>query len=133
MFKLENKLGDIVFSETIINRIVTEAVESCEGKAEILNYKGKYKNMVPGIASKMNLYDEESGGIQLIKDEDGLQIKVYIIIHLGASIKETTEKIISYIYEYVEKMLNERPKSVTVTVTGILSKNMVKRHIEVSR
>ena len=52
---------------------------------------------------------------------------------MGASIKETTEKIISYIYEYVEKMLNERPKSVTVTVTGILSKNMVKRHIEVSR
>lgn len=133
MFKLENKLGDIVFSETIINRIVTEAVESCEGKAEILNYKGKYKNMVPGIASKMNLYDEESGGIQLTKDEDGLQIKVYIIIHLGASIKETTEKIIDYIYEYVEKMLNERPKAVTVTVTGILSKNMVKRHIEVSR
>lgn len=133
MFKLENKLGDIVFSETIINRIVTEAVESCEGKAEILNYKGKYKNMVPGIASKMNLYDEESGGIQLTKDEDGLKIKVYIIIHLGASIKETTEKIIDYIYEYVEKMLNERPKAVTVTVTGILSKNMVKRHIEVSR
>lgn len=133
MFKLENKLGDIVFSETIINRIVTEAVESCEGKAEILNYKGKYKNMVPGIASKMNLYDEESGGIQLTKDEDGLQIKVYIIIHLGASIKETTEKIIDYIYEYVEKMLNERPKTVNVTVTGILSKNMVKRHIEVSR
>lgn len=133
MFKLENELGDIVFSETIINRIVTEAVEGCGGRAEILNYKGKYKNMVPGIASKMNLYDEESGGIQVTKDEGGLRIKVYIIIHFGASIKETTKKIIDYIYEYTEKMLSEKPAEVTVTVTGILSKNMVKRHIEVRR
>ena len=47
MFKKETKLGDILLNEDVIYRIVAEAVDSCEGKAEILHYRGKYMNMVP--------------------------------------------------------------------------------------
>ena len=133
MFKKETKLGDIILNEDVIYRIVAEAVDSCEGKAEILHYRGKYMNMVPGIASKMNLYDEENGSIQFSEDDEGLKIRVFIIVHFGASIKNVTAKIIDYIYEYTEKMLGEKPAKVTVMVTGTISRNIAKRHIEVSR
>lgn len=133
MFDFETKLGHIHFSNNVINKIITEAVESCDGKAEILNYKGKYKHMVPGIASKMNLYNEEVGGIQVTEEEEGLNITVYVVIHFGASIKRTTDRIIDYIYEYMDKILGIKPVNVKVVVTGTLSKNIVKRHIEVSR
>lgn len=133
MFKIETEVGDITYSQNIINRIVVEAVENCQGKAEIQNYKGKYMNVIPGIASRMNLYDEESGGIQIKEEEDGFDIQVYIVIRFGASIKRTTGRIIDYIYENTEKILGERPRNVTVTVTGTLSQNIVKRHIKVSR
>ncbi|MFR6257497.1 MAG: Asp23/Gls24 family envelope stress response protein, partial [Anaerovoracaceae bacterium] len=85
------------------------------------------------IASWMNLYDEEAGGIH-VKEEDGdIYIKVYIVMHFGASIKRNTGKIIDYIYEYMEKIIGIKPKNVKVIVTGTLSKNIAKRHIEVSR
>ncbi|MFQ7473681.1 MAG: hypothetical protein ACLRLX_05695, partial [Anaerovoracaceae bacterium] len=53
--------------------------------------------------------------------------------HFGASIKRNTGKIIDYIYEYMEKIIGIKPKNVKVIVTGTLSKNIAKRHIEVSR
>ena len=63
MFDIETKLGEIHFPASTINRIVMEAVESCGDKVDILNYKGKYKNMMPWLASRMNIYKEEAGGI----------------------------------------------------------------------
>lgn len=133
MFEVETKYGNIRYSQNIINRIVVESIESCGGKAVILNYKGKYMNVVPGLASKINIYDEEAGGIEVINADDGIKIKVYIIVKFGTSIKQITAEIIDYIYEKTEAILGEKPKTVTVTVTGTVSKNIAKRHIEVSR
>lgn len=133
MLDIETKLGDIHFSQNVINRIVMDALESCGGKAEIMHYKGKYMNVVPGLASKINLYDEEAGGIQINKTEAGVEIKVHIVVRFGVSIKNTTKQIIDHIYESCERILSEKPEKVTVVVTGTLSKNIAKRHIEVSR
>ena len=49
------------------------------------------------------------------------------------SIRNITGQIIDSIYDDMEKILREKPKKVTVIVTGTLSKNIAKRHIEVSR
>lgn len=133
MFEIETKYGRISCSQSIINRIVAEAVESCNGKAVILNYKGKYMNVVPGIASKMNIYDEEAGGIEIVNAGTGIALRVYIVIKFGSSIKQVTNEIIDYIYEKTEKIIGECPEKVTVVVTGVVSKNIARRHIEVSR
>ncbi len=133
MFDIETKLGGIHFPTSVIHRIVMKAVESCGGKVDILNYKGKYKNMMPWLASRMNLYKEETGGIQVEETDEGLILTVYVVIHFGTSIKRVTEKLIDEIYENMEKVMKVKPKTVKVIVTGTLSKNIVKRHIEVSR
>ena len=44
-----------------------------------------------------------------------------------------TNEIIDYIYEETEKILGERPEKVTIVITGTVSKNVARRHIEVSR
>ena len=133
MFDIETKLGEIHFPTSVVNRIVMEAVESCGGKVDILNYKGKYKNMMPWLASRMNLYKEEAGGIQVEETEEGLILTVYVVIHFGTSIKRVTEQLIDQIYDNMEKVRKVKPKTVKIIVTGTLSKNIVKRHIEVSR
>ena len=120
MFDIETKLGEIHFPASTINRIVMEAVESCGDKVDILNYKGKYKNMMPWLASRMNIYKEEAGGIQVEETEEGMILTVYVVIHFGTSIKRVT-------------VMKIKPKTVKIVVTGTLSKNIVKRHIEVSR
>lgn len=133
MFDIETKLGEIHFPASTINRIVMEAVESCGDKVDILNYKGKYKNMMPWLASRMNIYKEEAGGIQVEETEEGMILTVYVVIHFGTSIKRVTEKLIDGMYENLERVMKIKPKTVKIVVTGTLSKNIVKRHIEVSR
>jgi len=133
VFDIETKIGDIRIPNNIINRIITESVDSCGGKAVIYKYKGKYKNMFPDLASKMNLYDDEAGSIEVTETESGIEIKLYIVIRFGNSIKKTTETIIDNIYENMETIMGIRPEKVTVVVTGTLSRNIAKRNIEVSR
>lgn len=135
MFDVETKIGNIYFSKDILNRIIHEAVARCDGKVELNNYKGKYMNMVPGLASKMkmNMYSEEAGGVEIKELEEGLEICVYIVVKFGTSIKRVTNIIIDFIYENVEKITGHKPNKVTVIVTGTSSKNIARRHIEVSR
>lgn len=131
MFDIETKIGEIHFAPGIIDKIVLNAVNECNGKAILHNYKGKYAEVVPGIASKMNLYDERTGSIEFIQTEESFKLKIYIVIKFGSSIKKITSDIIDSIYENCEKMLGTKPEKVKIIVTGILSKNIAKRHIEV--
>lgn len=133
MFDIETKLGEIRFSQGIINKIVMKAAEAYDGKVILHNYKGKYMDMMPGLASKINLYDESTGSVEFTQKDDGYTLKVYIVLKFGTSIKMVTEGMIDSIYENAEKILGKRPEMVTIVVTGILSKNIAKRHIEVSK
>ena len=133
MFDTETKLGKIHFPASVVHRIVMEAVEACGDKVGILNYKGKYKNMMPWLAARMNLYKEENGAIQITEAEGGPILTVYVVIHFGTSIKRTTEKLIDEIYANMERVMGVKPKTVKVIVTGTLAKHIAKRHIEVSR
>ena len=133
MLNIKTQLGNINFSQNIINKIVTECVKNVGDRVILLNYKGKYMNVVPGLASKMNLYDEEAGCIHADETDQGIRINVYIAVRFGVSIKKVTREIINSIYENFEKFMGEKPARVTVTVTGTFSKNSAKRHIEVSR
>lgn len=114
-FDIETKLGNIHFSHNIINRIVENAIAECDGKVLLQNYRG-------GL---------NASGVEFIETENGFRIKVYIVIKFGTSIKQTTSKIIDSIYENAEKILGEKPEKIKVIVTGVASKNIARRHIEV--
>lgn len=133
MFDVETKFGDIHFSSNIINRIAEKAVEGCGGKVMLHNYKGPIKDVMPVMASKMNLYDDSAASVEVTKLGEGYMMKVYVVIKFGTSIKAVTSEIIDSIYENAEIMLGKKPEKVMVVVTGVVSKNVAKRHIEVSR
>jgi len=133
MFDIETKLGDIHFSSNIINKIAEKAVDSCGGKVMLHNYKGALKDVMPVWASKMNLYDDSAASVEITRLGESYMMKVYVVIKFGASIKAVTSAIIDSIYENAEIILGKKPEKVTVVVTGVASKNIAKRHIEVSR
>lgn len=117
MFDIETKMGKIHFSQNIMNRIVVKAIEECHGKVLLQNYKG-------GI---------NAGNVEFIRYDEGYELKVYIVIKFGTSIRNMTSQIIDSIYENTEKILGEKPQKVTVMVTGVISRNIARRNIEVSR
>ncbi len=135
MLELKTKLGDIHFSRNVIRRIVIDAVNECDGKVNVFHYGGKYSNVVPGIASLMNIniYDADPGSIEILDKSTGMEITVYVVIKFGTSIKKTSKSIIDYIYENVEMLMGEKPAKVRVRITGVESKDISRRRIEISR
>ena len=54
------------------------------GKAELLNYRGRYQSVASGLASRMNLCDEDAGSVRVEDTDEGVDITVYILslIHI---------------------------------------------------
>lgn len=118
MLERKTSLGDIRFSWNVIMRIINDAIEECNGKVVLQNYKGKYKSMVAG------------NNVILKETPEGVDIELFVVIRFGASFLATNRQIINYVYDKVEKVMGERPHSVKVTVTGVQSRLIAKRHIE---
>jgi uncharacterized alkaline shock family protein YloU len=121
MFDKETALGQIHFPAGVIERIIKDAVNTCDEKVFLNKYKGKYMSMVPG------------GDYTVEETEEGILITVYVVMAFGASIGKYSKRLLEYIYENVEKVMGSRPGRVTIVVTGLKSKdNIAKRHIEIT-
>ena len=128
MFTVETSLGVISVSKNAIGKIVTEAVDLFDGKVIISNHKGK----VPGIVSKIGGLDDITN-IEISAGEQGLDIRVFIVLRFGTSITRVTNSLVDEIHEKIKEMMGIEPNSVAVVVTGMISKNIARRHIEVTR
>ncbi|MCQ4637408.1 Asp23/Gls24 family envelope stress response protein [Anaerovorax odorimutans] len=128
MFTVETDLGTITVSKNAIGKIVIEAVEQFDGKVIISNHKGK----VPGIVSRFGGMDDTSI-MEINSGEKGLDLRVFVVLRFGTSITQVTNQLVDDIHEKMKESLGIEPNSVAVVVTGMISKNIARRHIEVSR
>ena len=121
MFDKETDVGKIHFSQSVIERIIKDAVSSCDGKVFLSNYKGKYMRVVPGSDYTIEQTDE------------GIDIVVYVVIAFGAGIGKYSRQMLDHIYDNVEKVMSERPHHVKIVVTGVRSKKEIaRRHVEIT-
>lgn len=133
MFTIDTTHGTIHYDENIVRKIISRGVEEFDGKVLLYNNTKRIPGLPSGRSKSGNL---QTGGANTVKIEEtdlGTQITVYIVVKFGMSINEATNGLIDYIYEYMEKIMRISPVRVTVIVTGVLSKNLVRRNIEVSR
>ncbi len=120
MFDRDTDLGHIHFTRSVIERIIKDAVEKCDGKVFLRNYKGKYRSIVQGTDYTIDITDA------------GTDIVVYVVIAFGAGIGRYSKLMLDYIYDTVEKVMGERPHYVKIVVTGVQSKDIARRHIEIT-
>lgn len=132
MITVESDLGTISFSKAVIGRMITEAVDSYNGKVIISNHRGKVPGKVPEFVSKIGGMDESSP-MDITLTESGLDIKLFVVLRFGTSITQVTNYLVDEIYTKVKAMTGMEPNSVAVVVTGMISKNIAPRHIEVTR
>lgn len=128
MFTVETDLGTITVSRNAIGKIVTEAVERFDGKVIISNHKGK----VPGIVSRIGGMDDINS-MEINYGENGLDLRVFVVLRFGTSITQVTNQLVDDIHEKTKETIGIEPNSVAVVVTGMISKNIARRHIEVTR
>ncbi len=127
LYRLETAEGAISFDKEVIGKIIAEAVGQFKGKVFISNHKGK---VISGIAAKLGMMDDISF-MEINLGKDGLDIRFYILIRFGTSINRVTEQLIETIKNNTEKITGLEVNSVSVVVAGMVSKQTVRRNIEV--
>ncbi len=128
MLTVETELGKITVPKAVVGKIIAQTVEQFDGKVIISNNKGK----VPGFVSKIGGVDDSSS-MEISLTEQGLDIRVFIVLRFGTSITSVTNKLVNQIHENIEEMTGVKPNSVAVVITGVISKKIAPRHIEVTR
>ncbi len=125
MFRdIDTEYGSIGISRSILTQIVTDAVEVYSGKAWLGNAKAIF-----------NIFsNDENSNIDVVWDDEGIHINIFLIIKFGTSISRVTNGIIDYIEKNIKITFGDVPHKTRILVTGIESKQQViKRDIEVVR
>ena len=125
MFRnIDTEYGSIGINKSIITQMVAEAVDAYSGKAWLGNAKAIF-----------NIFsNDESSNIDIVWDDEGIHINIFLIIKFGTSISRVTNGIIDYIEKNIKVTFGDIPHKIRILVTGIESKQQViKRDIEVVR
>lgn len=128
LYKAKTEKGNILIDKAVIAAIVAKAAEQFHGKVIISNYKSK-----GNAFSLKKTVSDDVNSIEITLGDRGLDIKVYIVVRFGTSIGMVTNTLINTIYEDVKTYTGIEADSVSVVVTGIVSKNIARRNIEVRR
>ncbi|WP_027398515.1 Asp23/Gls24 family envelope stress response protein [Anaerovorax odorimutans] len=125
-YKIETSDGNISIEKVVVGRIITQTVDSFHGKVLLSNHKGKSRGIVAKIGGidDINYMDIELG-------EEGLDIKIYVVIKFGTSIKTVTKLLIQEIKKNIEEYASIKVNSVSIIVAGMVSKQIARRNIEV--
>ena len=125
MFRnIDTEYGSIGINKSIITQMVTDAVDVYSSKARLGNAKAVF-----------NIFsNDESSNIDIVWDDEGIYINIFLIIKFGTSISRVTNGIIDYIEKNIKVTFGDIPHKIRILVTGIESKQQViKRDIEVVR
>jgi len=126
LYKSDNETGCISIDKAVIRRIAVECIRDLDGKVRLANHKAQ----TAGFVSKLSGMDESSF-ITVARNNEGLDIKLNIIIRFGVSINRVTEQLITSIKEKISAMTGIEECGVTVVVVGMMAKQLVRRNIEI--
>jgi len=128
LYQTETTYGAIKIRRPVIGRIVMEAVGKFGGRVRITNHKGR-------IIKLREKYGTPDGTdfFEISMSEEGLDLRIYIAIRFGMSIGLVTEQLINDTKRDIETLTGIEANSIAVIVTGLISKQITPRNIEVKR
>lgn len=125
-YSIKTEQGEILVTKAAMSAIVKESADAFEGKVFLTNPKGKFVSS----GSRFG-YSNEQASVEVECNETYPRVTVYIAVKFGTSIAAVTNEMIEMIHDGFLDSLGFRPESVSIMVTGTISKNIAKRNIEV--
>jgi len=123
--KIDNKQGSIIIENAVMGRIVVQASKKFKGRLWLVNPKGK-------IIRPRNTGNEDLKNIEINDSEDdGIDIKAYIVVSFGTSISAISKEFINEIRNQNAKITGLPINQITIVLTGVKSKRISKREIEI--
>ena len=128
LYSKETYNGNIKIHRAVVGRIIIEAVRKFDGRVKITNHRGK----VIRLKEKYGIPDA-TDYFEIVMAKNGVDVRFYIAIRFGISIGLVTEQLINDIKTDIEELTGMEANSIAVIVTGLISKQIVRRNIEVKR
>lgn len=126
LYSSETNLGKIEYDNKIIGNIIRKIVNEYNGRVMLSGSKGRIKKNI-----EKNKDSEDVSFMNMKKTEGAYTIDVYVVLKFGTSIRNTSNELIAAIKEQVTKISGINVSKVRIIITGMLSRNFTKRHIEV--
>lgn len=123
-------LGEIAVSDILFAQVISECFksETCQGRVFPATRKGRQI----GSNQRYSL-SEFAGHIETEKSADGesVDLTFSIIVKFGTSIRSLTDVLGDDIAESLEKRLGQKPRQITIRITGVKSRQIARRNLEV--
>ena len=122
--RVSNEKGIISYDEALIDQIVQEALRPYKGSVWLARYKGPSSDWMILLGNYESMAEKK---VQMT--DRGVFVRLYLLIKIGTSISEVSKSICSFIAQVSTGQLQLPLDNVEVVVTGMVSKNAVKRDI----
>jgi len=126
----ETNLGTISVANLFFAQMIADSfkLENCKGRVWPATKKGKQI----GSTAKFNL-SEFASAIEIEESEyvGRMNIECSVIVKFGSSISSICETIADHTAAMVEKKYGGKPYKITIHITGVKSKQIAKRNLEV--
>ncbi len=126
----ETQLGTVSISDIMFAQMIAESfkIPACEERVWPATKKGRQI----GSDQKYSL-SEFAGHIEIEKSLDGesVDLAFSVIVRFGTSIRRLTDALGDAIAEEILKRLGRKPQQITIRVTGVKSRQIARRNLEV--
>lgn len=126
--KETTEYGTVVVTEPALRKLVDSVIENHKGRVYLTNSRGKRMNKV-----YKSVRGDQASDVQVFVHNGKVSICVYIIIKFGMSISETTDKLIEELRLAYNHVTGKNPWKIKIVITGVMSKKLAKRNIEVEK
>lgn len=126
----ETELGTITVSNLLFAQIVADSfkLEGCRGKIWPATKKGKQI----GSDMKFNLSEfANTIEVEEVPDDNRFDLEFHVIVKFGTSIRTVCEAVADEVAASIERKHGKKPRQIKIRVTGVKSKQVAKRNVEV--
>ncbi|MGI6736545.1 MAG: Asp23/Gls24 family envelope stress response protein [Anaerovoracaceae bacterium] len=126
---IKTEYGAITLTREAIGQVIMKVLRNYQGRVHVSNHRGR----LLGLRDRLSRVDEIDN-MEIRFDESGIvSVRIYIVMRFGLSISRITGMMIREIHDALTRVMGKEPAEICIVVAGVLSKNLVPRHIEISR
>ena len=124
----ETGLGRVTINDNVIAKALIRACTKAGNRLYLATDKGK----ILGEPSKTGTGDL-AGNFIIDEEGDSYRMVFYVVLNFGASIKKVTDTVLDALCREMQSMFPHQKGIFTMVITGVKSKNIAPRNIEVTR
>ncbi|MGI6719623.1 MAG: hypothetical protein ACOX4E_01850 [Anaerovoracaceae bacterium] len=120
-----NRYGAISIDRAVVDGWIDQVFAAHRDKVWLAHYRGAVSDVMIRIGNIDALAESD-----VRFTEKGLFVRLYVVIRFGCSIREVTSDLMDGLADYLTSYLELPIDNIEVIVTGMLSKNIAKRHVK---